>query len=64
MSVQCEFCKPGPRALMIAESGDSQIFLFLDSDGYLQLFDDLYPGFTETRQVNFCPMCGRKLYEP
>ncbi len=57
---KCEYCKIAPKTLAICENAEPRIFIDV-SGSYLQVFDEEYPGFVENIEINFCPMCGRKL---
>jgi len=33
----------------------------MHGSGYIQIFDEDYPGFVDGFYVNYCPMCGARL---
>lgn len=59
---KCEHCKTAPTYLAVCESTEPRIFITI-SGSYLQIFDEEYPGFVDNFEINYCPMCGRKLRE-
>ena len=57
---ECKYCKNPSEYLAICQNYETRIFIGV-SGGYLQIFDEDYPGFCDNHKINFCPMCGRKL---
>ncbi len=58
----CEYCKIVPTYLAVCEGVEPRLFISV-SGSYLQIFDEEYPGFIDNVEINYCPMCGRKLRE-
>ena len=57
----CEYCKEySSRYLLIEPYNDGNIFMDLTGNA-LRIFDDESPGLLTTLQINYCPMCGRRL---
>lgn len=38
----------------------NNVFVYV-SDNYLHIFDEKFPGFSGTIEINYCPLCGRRL---
>lgn len=61
----CEYCgyanKTVGKTLHVVEETDPRIFITMQGSGYIQIFDEDYPGFVDGFYVNFCPMCGARL---
>ena len=58
----CKYCYVAPKYLGVCESAEPRIFVTV-SGAYLQIFDEEYPGLIDNFEINYCPMCGRKLRE-
>ena len=61
---KCAYCdNPGQYlAVVDCPTAFSEARIFLNvSGGYLQIFDENYPGMSESIAINNCPMCGRLL---
>jgi len=56
----CKYCKEVAETLGIVKNPDNRVFVNV-SGGYLQIFDEEYPGFVDNIPIKYCPMCGRKL---
>lgn len=59
---ECKYCRAASSCLGVCESAEPRIFISL-SGSYLQIFDEEYSGFVDNFEINYCPMCGRKLRE-
>ena len=61
----CEFCgyanHTAGKTLHIVEETEPRIFINMHGSGYIQIFDEDYPGFVDGFYVNYCPMCGARL---
>lgn len=61
----CEFCgyanRTAGKTLHIVEETEPRIFINMQGSGYIQIFDEEYPGFVDGFYVNYCPMCGARL---
>lgn len=49
------------KTLHIVEETEPRIFINMHGSGYIQIFDEDYPGFVDGFYVNYCPMCGARL---
>lgn len=62
----CDFCGPaGGSYIAVFEAGqlsENRLFIRV-CGGYLQMFDEEYPGFIDNIEINYCPKCGRILRE-
>ena len=56
----CEYCKFPSGYLAAIENAEPRILLTINGS-YLQIFDEDYPGFIDNVEINYCPMCGKKL---
>ena len=61
----CEFCgyanRTAGKTLHVVEPVEPRIFIHMHGSGYIQIFDEEYPGFVDGFYVNYCPMCGARL---
>ena len=61
----CEYCgyanRTAGKTLHVVEETEPRIFINMHGSGYIQIFDEVYPGFVDGFYVNFCPMCGARL---
>jgi hypothetical protein len=61
----CEFCgyanRTAGKTLYVVENTEPRIFINMHGSGYIQIFDEEYPGFVDGFYVNYCPMCGARL---
>lgn len=61
----CEFCgyanRTAGKTLHIVEETEPRIFINMHGSGYIQVFDEDYPGFVDGFYVSYCPMCGTRL---
>lgn len=53
-------CQNAGQHLHHFDYGESRIFI-VQNGRYMQIFDDEYPGFSDAFEINFCPVCGRRL---
>lgn len=60
----CEVCgmhgMPG-KTMYVVECTEPHIMIHV-SGRYVQMFDEEYPGWVDNFPINYCPMCGRKLW--
>lgn len=61
----CDFCGPAGKYIAVVEAGGyfEHGLFFTVSGAYLQMFDEAYPGFSDSIEINYCPKCGRVLRE-
>jgi hypothetical protein len=65
MVIKCKFCVIPHADLLFAEFGvdenDNPVNFHVDIDGQnIRYFDDFCSSIV-SRQINYCPMCGRRL---
>lgn len=59
----CDYCKGEKPLLTIGPElagFTNRIFCFVIGD-HMRIFDEEYPGFTESVKIKYCPKCGRKI---
>jgi len=56
----CEYCNPTGKYIGITDYEETRLFVRV-SGSYIQIFDENYPGMTDSYEIAFCPMCGRPL---
>jgi len=59
---ECKACGFPSGYLYVVENTEPRIFLNLNGR-YIQIFNEEYPGWIDNFQINYCPMCGRRLAE-
>ena len=65
----CDFCKPPFKSILTVELGEfgngDTAYLYIETDGQnLRAYDNDPRSCTiEAKQIQYCPMCGRKLKE-
>lgn len=55
-------CESAGQHLYFFDYDDNRISI-VQNGRYIQIFDDVYPGFSDAFPINYCPICGRKLTE-
>lgn len=57
-NIQCKWCKDNPDLLIDEEGWELSVFKDDEDCSWIEMSTEA--GFAST-EINFCPMCGRKL---
>ena len=59
---KCEYCSPAGKYIGVTDYDNAETRLFIRVAGEsIQIYDENYPGMTDSHKIRFCPMCGREL---